>query len=246
MLLAFCVTAQACPLGPVSSGWQKWSLTSTVTPETGSWTNNEGGAQSECFLIFTGTFILKQNCGFQKPIVECMEHSARLKFTYFPHRVVNWGYRLITWLRITLGKGAYTDVLALCLGKDKSVEIVNSTLHFFGFSIIFFFNNCIGETMWAFHSSPYPFFLWCLRVSDHLSASHVFGAESESGALRPHLQRLTLHRPLSLNPFLSSGFCAAEWVLFRSAWERPSLSGEACSWAEYKSCYLSFHDTRFC
>lgn len=150
------------------------------------------------------------------------------------------------WLRIILGKDAYTDVLALCLGKDKSVKIVNSTLHFFGFSIIFFFNNCIGETMWAFHSSPYPFCLWCPRVSDHLNASHVRGAESESGALWPHLQRRTRHRPLSLNPFLSNGFRAAEWILFRSAWESPSLSGEACSWAEYKSCYLSVHDTRFC
>lgn len=67
------------------------------------------------------------------------------------------------------------------------------------------------ETMWVFLPNPYPFlFLSCLQVSDQVNASSVCGVESESGALRPHLQRLTLHRPLSLNPFMSNGFRAAE------------------------------------
>lgn len=85
---------------------------------------------------FAGTFILKQNCGFQKPKVECIEHSAGLKFIF--HDECKLKLQTDHFARDYPCKGAYTEVLALPLGKDKSVKIVSSTLHFFGFSIIFF------------------------------------------------------------------------------------------------------------
>lgn len=131
----------------------------------------------------------------------------------------------------------------------KKINLSDSQLYsaFFLVSAQFFFYNCIEETMWGFLPNPYLFlFLSCLQVSDQVNVSYACGVESESGALRPNLQRLTLHRPLSLNLFMSNGFRAAEWILFRSPLERRSLSEEACSLAEYKSCYLSVHYTQFC
>lgn len=115
-------------------------------------------------------------------------------------------------LRIILGKGAHTFVLALSL---EEIKLSDSQLYasFLEVSAQLFFNNCIEETMWVFPPNPYPFlssFDARRSVSDQVNASSVCGVESESGALRPNLQQLTLHRPLNLNPFTSNGFRAAE------------------------------------
>ena len=59
-------------------------------------------------------------------------------------------------LRIILGKGAHTFVLALSL---EEIKLSDSQLYasFLEVSAQLFFNNCIEETMWVFPPNPYPF-----------------------------------------------------------------------------------------